>query len=78
MITLEDRKKRLEEYIENIEQLGADTRYHNGYENYDKLEILFDSIEHWCRKANRELVKIQLLENANKLEEQENEKEQES
>lgn len=75
MITLEDRKKRLEEYIENIEQLGADARYHEGYENYDKLKIQFDSIEYWAKKANKELVKIQLLENAKKLEEKENEKE---
>lgn len=68
MITLEDRKKRLKEYIENIEQLGADARYHEGYENYDKLKVQFDSIEWWAKKANRELVKIQLLENAEKLE----------
>ncbi len=74
MITLKDRKKRLEEYIENIEQLGADARFHNDYENYERLKIEFDSIEHWARKANRELIKIQILENAKKLEEQENEK----
>lgn len=73
MITLEDRKKRLKEYIENIEQLGADARFHDDYENYDNLKTQFDSIEWWARKANRELIKIQILENA-KLEEQRNEK----
>jgi hypothetical protein len=73
MITLEDRKKRLKEYIENIEQLGADARFQDDYENYDILKTQFDSIEWWARKANRELIKIQILENA-KLEEQRNEK----
>ena len=73
MITLEDRKKRLKEYIENIEQLGADARYYYDYENYDKLKTQFDSIEWWAKKANKELVKIQILENTRKLEEQENE-----
>ena len=73
MITLEDRKKRLKEYIENIEQLGADARYHYDYENYDKLKTQFDSIEWWSKKANKELIKIQVLENAKKLEEQGNE-----
>ena len=73
MITLEDRKKRLKEYIENIEQLGADARYHYDYEHYDKLKTQFDSIEWWSKKANKELIKIQVLENAKKLEEQENE-----
>lgn len=73
MITLEDRKKRLKEYIENIEQLGADARYHYDYENYDKLKTQFDSITWWSKKANKELIKIQVLENAKKLEEQGNE-----
>lgn len=73
MITLEDRKKRLKEYIENIEQLGADARYYYDCENYDKLKTQFDSIEWWSKKANKELIKIQVLENAKKLEEQENE-----
>ena len=47
----EKMEKKLAVYIENIEQLGADARYHNNYESYDKLIIDVESIEYWAKKA---------------------------
>lgn len=44
-------KDKLKEYIENIEQLSADSRYWNDYENYEKLEIELKSIIYWVNKA---------------------------
>ena len=41
-------KERLKEYIENINQLGADARYE---ENYDRLRIKLESIKTWCNMA---------------------------
>ena len=44
-------EKRLKEYIENIEQLGADARFENNRNNYDKLRIKLESIIIWCNMA---------------------------
>lgn len=44
-------KEKLEQYIENIEQLGADARYENDYDNYDKLRVKLESIITWCNMA---------------------------
>lgn len=41
-------KERLKEYIENINQLGADARYE---EDYDRLRIKLESIKTWCNMA---------------------------
>lgn len=42
-------KEKLEQYIENINQLGADMRY---VEDYDVLRRKLDSIITWCNMAN--------------------------
>lgn len=44
-------KERLEQYIENIEQLGADARFENNRDNYDKLRVKLESIITWCNMA---------------------------
>lgn len=41
-------EERLREYIENINQLGADARYED---NYDKIRIKLESISTWCNMA---------------------------
>lgn len=41
-------EERLREYIENINQLGADARYED---NYDKIRIKLESIITWCNMA---------------------------
>lgn len=41
-------KERLKEYIENINQLGADARYE---ENYDKIRTELESIITWSNMA---------------------------
>jgi len=41
-------EERLEQYIENINQLGADARYED---NYDRLRTELDSIITWCNMA---------------------------
>ena len=41
-------EERLKQYIENINQLGADARYEN---NYDRLRTELDSIITWCNMA---------------------------
>ena len=46
-------ENKLKEYIENIEQLGADLRYENDYEKYNKCIIILDSIIHWCTKCKK-------------------------
>lgn len=44
---------KLEQFIDNIEQLSADARYENNYEQYDKLMITLNSIEWWCKKTKK-------------------------
>ena len=54
------RIEKLKEYVENIEQLGADVRYKVFYtDNIDKadVKILLESIEHWAKKGLNELKK---------------------
>jgi len=45
---MEALKQRLNEYIENINQLGADARYND---NYDNLRVKLESIITWCNMA---------------------------
>lgn len=52
-------KLKLNKYIENIEQLGADARYYNDYDNYDQLRVLFKSTEYWSKKATKVVEGIQ-------------------
>lgn len=52
-------KDKIKEYIENIEQLGADARYEFDYENYNKLRVKLESIEWWARKGQKILDKIE-------------------
>lgn len=52
-------EEKLNEYIEYIEQLGADARYENDYENYEKLRVKLESIEWWAKKAQKVLDKIE-------------------
>lgn len=44
---------KLEQFIDNIEQLSADARYENNYEQYDKLMITLNSIEWWTKKTKK-------------------------
>lgn len=44
-------KERLEQYIENINQLGADARYENNNNNYNNLRTKLESIISWCNVA---------------------------
>lgn len=41
-------EERLRQYIENINQLGADIRYED---NYDKIRTRLESIITWCNMA---------------------------
>ena len=52
-------KDKIKEYIENIEQLGADARYEFDYENYNKLRVTLESIEWWSKKAQKILDKVE-------------------
>ena len=51
--------KKLEEYIENIEQLGADSRYSLDFESWGALDMQLYSIEHWAKKARKIAQKLQ-------------------
>ena len=44
-------EERLEKYISNMEQLGADARVENDNKNYDKLLVKLNSINCWCSLA---------------------------
>lgn len=50
-------KEKIEEEIENIEQLGANARYYYGYDNLDKVLLEIDSIIWWCKNIKRRLKK---------------------
>jgi len=52
-------KIKLNRYIENIEQLGANARYYNNYDNYDNLFIQLRSITYWSKKAAKVVEGIQ-------------------
>lgn len=41
-------EERLKQYIENINQLGADARYED---NYDRLRTKLESIITWCNMS---------------------------
>ena len=56
-------KERLKQYIENIEQLGADARYYNNANDYDRLRIELESIITWC---NMTIVLLNRLEKGGK------------
>ncbi len=58
--------KKLEEYIENIEQLGADSRWSLDFESWGALYVKLNSIEYWAKKGKALAQKLQ--------EEEENEK----
>ena len=58
--------KKLEEYIESIEQLGADSRWSLDFENWGALYVKLNSVEYWARKGKVLAQKLQ--------EEEENEK----
>ena len=52
------KREKIAEYIENIEQLGADARFENDTnKNTDHLEIIADSIISWCKAIKREIKK---------------------
>ena len=53
-----EKKQILNQCIENIEQLGADARYWNDYDNYKKLKIQLESIDWWVKKAQQLVEKI--------------------
>ena len=44
-------KERLKEYINNIEQLGADARFEYNRDRYDLLRTKLTSIITWCNMA---------------------------
>jgi len=50
---------KIKDYIEKIEQLGADSRYEVHYENYEKLRVLLESIEWYSNKAQKILDKLE-------------------
>ena len=54
--------KKLKEYIETIEQLGADSRYSLDFENWGALDIKLYSIEYWVRRARKIAQKLQEVE----------------
>lgn len=49
--------KKVKEYIENIEQLGADSRYYLDIEKYDRIIAELESIIYWSKKAIKEIKK---------------------
>lgn len=51
-------EEKLKRYIEYIEQLGADARYENNMECYDKLMVTLQSIEQWTKKAKKQVEKL--------------------
>lgn len=51
-------KEKIKDYIEKIEQLGADARYENDLNDYDKLRISLESIAWWSEKAIKTLDKM--------------------
>ena len=52
-------RNKIKDYIEKIEQLGADSRYELHYENYEKLRLLLESIEWYSNKAQWILDKLE-------------------
>ena len=50
-------EKKVKEYIENIEQLGADARFYFNNEKYDRLIVELESILYWSKKAIKEVKK---------------------
>lgn len=51
-------EEKIKDYIEKIEQLGADARYENNLNDYDKLKISLESIAWWSEKAIKILDKM--------------------
>ena len=49
-------ENKLSECIENIEQLGADSRYE---ENYDILKTKLESIKYWANRAKKIVEKME-------------------
>lgn len=50
--------KKLQTYIENIEQLSADARYYTDYEKWEHVETLMYSILTWAKKGQKTCQKI--------------------
>lgn len=61
-MTIEKRKERIKEWIENVEELGAELRYFNDYENYDRFKPILDGLKYWSNKIQREVKKIKEVE----------------
>lgn len=51
--------KKLKEFIENIEQLGADSRFSLDFENWGALYVKLNSIEYWAKKGKKLAEKLQ-------------------
>lgn len=49
--------KKVEEYIKNIEQLGADSRYYYNENNINKLLVELESIIYWATQAINKIEK---------------------
>lgn len=61
-MTIEKRKERIKEWIENVEELGADLRHYNYYDDYDKFQPILDGLKYWSNKIQREVKKIKEVE----------------
>ena len=48
---VEKNKIKLNKYVETLEQLGANARFYNNCDDYDRLHVQFKSIEYWAKKA---------------------------
>lgn len=48
---------KVEEYIKNIEQLGADARFHYNEDNIKKLLVELESIIYWATQAINKIEK---------------------
>ena len=57
---MEKLKVSLKQYIENINQLGADARYED---NYEVLRVKLESIIAWCNMAIVLLNRLERKEN---------------
>ena len=57
---MEKLKQSLKQYIENINQLGADARYED---NYEVLRVKLESIITWCNMAIVLLNRLERKEN---------------
>lgn len=54
--------KKLKEFIENIEQLGADSRWSLDFESWGALDTKLYSIIYWAKRARKIVQKIKEVE----------------